>query len=780
MSASHHAHAQHFRSDNTDGYSSPTTSNPDIHTPRIHPTSSITSSLFNSPIDPLSAETSPSLNPAVDVGRIPHHPLPHPQQRHTGAVAADHPIAVAQSKASAPAPAPAPAVRSATGTATATAIPLNLRRDTMTPLRQQQQQQQPAQQQQQQQPPLPQTGHNTGPGEILVISGGSGYNDLVSATPGATYVMPVSDNGGSSSEIIRVLGGPSIGDLRSRLNRLIPIPSRPHPTPFPYPEAYVPPPSNAALHALLSYRLPSTGSSRAIKQEWHDILEGRHPLWRGIESDRKEVIRGFLVHFESEVLRRAHRNFNFRGASIGNFFLAAAQKFFRSIQSAIFLFSATTQIDAAQCGSKVVPVINTNHTATIAAQLEDGEVVVGQCEISHPAVKAAPSSAATSRRSRRTVDGGATKASTLEPGTPSSAIFEPFDRRGPVDLHDALARIATTTTPSGRSHLSESVSAADLESEVELVGQEADRPEDHQLGTSYDSMSGSLVLPPSSSSTAPMSRETSKFGSSMHTPASLAYRHRGRTTVGNTGDGLDPDDDDDHSDGEGAGYRDASRATGRGGDGTEEEDDDDDDGLGGSGNIVFSKDGGSVDGGEAQLLSAPIERIFYVNAYRNEIYPAPNPTFLSSLDQSRTLIYSCGSLWTSLIPCLILRGVGTHIATSSTLRYKILLLNTIHDRETHNLSACDFISAITASLNRIDVPGQETRWKPSQFVSHLVYFQEGQIHIDTKALQQQGIACVKVHPSAWMDNGRPKFDEKAIRYALDVITASGQDRADGT
>ncbi|KAH0445398.1 hypothetical protein IEQ34_025516 [Dendrobium chrysotoxum] len=34
--------------------------------------------------------------------------------------------------------------------------------------------------------------------------------------------MPISDDGGSSSEIIRVLGGPSIGDLRSRLVRMIP------------------------------------------------------------------------------------------------------------------------------------------------------------------------------------------------------------------------------------------------------------------------------------------------------------------------------------------------------------------------------------------------------------------------------------------------------------------------------------------------------------------------------------------------------------------------------
>jgi len=59
--------------------------------------------------------------------------------------------------------------------------------------------------------------------------------------------------------------------------------------------------------------------------------------------------------------------------------LAAAQGFFRSLPSAIFLFSAITNSQA-----NILPVIVTNHTVTIAAALEDGEKFVGQCEISHP------------------------------------------------------------------------------------------------------------------------------------------------------------------------------------------------------------------------------------------------------------------------------------------------------------------------------------------------------------------------------------------------------------
>ena len=58
---------------------------------------------------------------------------------------------------------------------------------------------------------------------IIVFSGGSAANSLVDVfneviernNCALTYVIPISDNGGSSSELIRVFGGPGIGDVRS-------------------------------------------------------------------------------------------------------------------------------------------------------------------------------------------------------------------------------------------------------------------------------------------------------------------------------------------------------------------------------------------------------------------------------------------------------------------------------------------------------------------------------------------------------------------------------------
>ncbi len=106
----------------------------------------------------------------------------------------------------------------------------------------------------------------------------------------------------------------------------------------------------------------------------------------------------FLVHFESEILSRAHKNFSFVNGryvrlqdgphnesqsycfSIGNYFLSAAQAFFRSLPSAIFLFSSITNSQVEHTNSlhpilsdcmqaNILPVIVTNHTVTIAAEL---------------------------------------------------------------------------------------------------------------------------------------------------------------------------------------------------------------------------------------------------------------------------------------------------------------------------------------------------------------------------------------------------------------------------
>ena len=71
-------------------------------------------------------------------------------------------------------------------------------------------------------------------------------------------------------------------------------------------------------------------------------------------------------------------------------------------------------------------------------------------------------------------------------------------------------------------------------------------------------------------------------------------------------------------------------------------------------------------------LPSPISRVFYLNLYGQEIFPSPNSAFLEALQQRDVLVYSCGSLWTSVVPCLALQGVAEAIANGG-LKAKILL-----------------------------------------------------------------------------------------------------------
>lgn len=224
-------------------------------------------------------------------------------------------------------------------------------------------------------------------------------------------------------------------------------------------------------------------------------------------------------------MKRAHKHFNFRNGSIGNFFLTGARLFFGSLEAAIFLFSSITAIREP---TYVLPVINTNHTAAIAALLEDGQTLRGQCEISHPGQHL------------------------------SNKSMNPID---------AFSRLALPNSP--------------------------------QLADDPDQLNG---------------------------------------------------------------------------------------------NLVFSKS-------TEDKLSAAIARIFYMNEYGQEIYPLPNPKILDHLTSRTDLVYSIGSLYTSILPCLILRKVGHAIAHSPSLRHKILILNGTTDRETDGYTALDFIGTITNALN---------------------------------------------------------------------------------
>lgn len=102
-----------------------------------------------------------------------------------------------------------------------------------------------------------------------------------------------------------------IGDVRSRLVRLIPDNN---------PDADAGG-DLAATKALFNHRLSS--DPEAARSEWLDIVDGRHPLWARVASDKRELVRSIFNMVNMEIVKRARPSstFHFGRAAVGNLFL---------------------------------------------------------------------------------------------------------------------------------------------------------------------------------------------------------------------------------------------------------------------------------------------------------------------------------------------------------------------------------------------------------------------------------------------------------------------------
>ncbi|CAI5489624.1 unnamed protein product [Closterium sp. Naga37s-1] len=197
-------------------------------------------------------------------------------------------------------------------------------------------------------------GHLCKEPSLIVFSGGTAFNavaeELHEWTTAVAHVLPVSDDGGSTAEIVHIIGGPAIGDIRLRCMHLSDGSSH---------EA-------RAVRRLLGHRLPLHPVQ--AKAEWLSIVEGEHELWGGVSDPYKEIIRAFLLHFHYQ-------------CSVGNFFFSGSRSFFRSLDAAIFLFSRVSNIPQR---SLVLPCVCTNDRFTLGVELPPHTPLLPSTHASHP------------------------------------------------------------------------------------------------------------------------------------------------------------------------------------------------------------------------------------------------------------------------------------------------------------------------------------------------------------------------------------------------------------
>ena len=296
---------------------------------------------------------------------------------------------------------------------------------------------------------------------ILVFSGGTAFNSVAPAlhslTSCVTHVLPISDNGGSSREISRVIGGPAIGDVRSRLTRLVPKRWK----------------SGGGVARLLNHRLTGTSPQEA-EAEFQSILGGSHEIWGdavtanaaeesvlAITEVDKQTLLAFMRHFQLEVQRCSRddkstdKSFDYRHGSLGNFVFSGARVFFGSLPTAVHWFSRLAGIPL---DSRVLPIADVG-SITLAATLLDGSVILGQDAISHPH-QAASASVADGSADSRASSGAATafeeatyettlvdKASSGQEPLPSPVVDLFYVRAEESSTSPSFDRVALAASP---------------------------------------------------------------------------------------------------------------------------------------------------------------------------------------------------------------------------------------------------------------------------------------------------------------------------------------------
>lgn len=182
--------------------------------------------------------------------------------------------------------------------------------------------------------------------------------------------------------------------------------------------------------------------------------------------------------------------------------------------------------------------------------------------------------------------------------------------------------------------------------------------------------------------------------------------------------------------------------------------------------ITFSK-------ADEEELPARIERLWYINPYGQEIRIAANPMVLNALAAAQAVIYSIGSLYTSIVPSLVLKGVGEAISNPS-IRYKILILNATIDRETgpssNPYSALDFIASIAqAGENSQGNFGPLDKGRYKSYVSHVIHLQgPGTPSVDKEELRSVGIETIKVYGRKMAGESFVRYDERGLIQALEA------------
>lgn len=165
--------------------------------------------------------------------------------------------------------------------------------------------------------------------------------------------------------------------------------------------------------------------------------------------------------------------------------------------------------------------------------------------------------------------------------------------------------------------------------------------------------------------------------------------------------------------------------------------------------------------------------MFYINPFGLEIHPKASTRVQRALAESNCVIYSIGSLYTSLIPVLLLRGVADSIETkleNGLTKTKVMLLNGSPDRETNGMSAVEHVEAVVkaclySKLQRECTAQEISDCDWTRFLTHVMspYVLPP---VCLKELEDHDINVIQMEEREVDEDGKPIYDQKALLREL--------------
>lgn len=193
---------------------------------------------------------------------------------------------------------------------------------------------------------------------IVFFTGGTALRRLsrtiIHYSHNTVHLVTPFDSGGSSAALRAAFGMPAVGDVRNRLLALA--------------DASIVPQN---VVDICGRRLPAEGERATLLQQLYSLASEKDAAWIGVPRVFGEVLRLHLRYFLEEM----PESFDPREASVGNLILAGGYLHHRGqLGPVLSLMQRLLRVRGT-----VLPIVN--DSLHLAAELDDGSVVVGQHRI---------------------------------------------------------------------------------------------------------------------------------------------------------------------------------------------------------------------------------------------------------------------------------------------------------------------------------------------------------------------------------------------------------------